>query len=664
MSAAGADESSEDLSELVQDDEAEEEADDATETTEEPIIVKDADTPCIVWCGPNKKFPIFIFSPHAVERRDPQFRSVGEKYHMAFKIIKTDCKLLKTILVSHGFHETHPNSSDFNLMWTGSHLKPYVLRSLSEFQKVNHFPRSYELTRKDRLYKNVQRLQQLKGVKHFDFVPPTFIFPAEFQEFCTYYLKDKGPFIVKPIASSRGRGIFIATHPDQIPLDDQLVVCKYVANPLVVDGFKFDLRIYVAVTSYDPLVIYMYEEGLARFATVKYQAALRYSRNQCMHLTNYSVNKKNQEYVQNDDADVEDYGNKWSLGALLRYLKSEGHDTSALMMRLEDVIVKAILSVEMPIASACKMFQPHKGNCFELYGFDIIIDDTLRPWLLEVNLSPSLACDSPLDFKIKCHMLSDLLSLVGFVCHDPMLRQLHTTSGRATAAGSGSGSRDSPVSAARSRQAQMSRPGSASSLRSLSATRLGGWHQQQGPLHQRQQSSGPAAASAAGAAPPLSAEEVRMIRRCREEFHRRGGWLRIFPTPDSWEAYSGFLQTLSPNNLLLHQRLFPNVWRQAKSTPQASGAKCKVPLHSLSSDNLATVLDSHSEHHRKVHRMYRSASQRTLFYERKLGASSSSHGRQRSRGSSQLSRSQSLPPKRPAVFGPHAQPEASSGAAS
>ena len=51
--------------------------------------------------------------------------------------------------------------------------------------------------------------------------------------------------------------------------------------------------------------------------------------------------------------------------------------------------------------SACKMFVPHKRNCFELYGFDILIDSDLKPWLLEVNLSPSLNCEAPIDLKIK-----------------------------------------------------------------------------------------------------------------------------------------------------------------------------------------------------------------------------------------------------------------------
>ena len=63
------------------------------------------------------------------------------------------------------FLQVHQNSSDFNLMWTGSHLKPHTLSGLQEFQKINHFPRSYELTRKDRLYQNIQKMQSSKVCK-------------------------------------------------------------------------------------------------------------------------------------------------------------------------------------------------------------------------------------------------------------------------------------------------------------------------------------------------------------------------------------------------------------------------------------------------------------------------------------------------------------------
>jgi len=63
-------------------------------------------------------------------------------------------------------------------------------------------------------------------------------------------------------------------------------------------GFKFDVRLYVAVTSYYPLRIFLYEEGLTRFATVRYNGTGRNLHNQRMHLTNYSINKKSMEYVR------------------------------------------------------------------------------------------------------------------------------------------------------------------------------------------------------------------------------------------------------------------------------------------------------------------------------------------------------------------------------
>jgi len=58
----------------------------------------------------------------------------------------------------------------------------------------------------------------------------------------------------------------------------------------------------------------------------------------------------------------------------------------------------------------------------ELFGFDILIDDTLKPWLLEVNLTPSLGCDSPLDVRLKSALIADLFTLVGIPAIDPILR--------------------------------------------------------------------------------------------------------------------------------------------------------------------------------------------------------------------------------------------------
>ena len=76
------------------------------------------------------------------------------------------------------------------------------------------------------------------------------------------------------------------------------IVSEYISNPLLFDGFKFDLRVYVAVTSINPLRIYVYEEGLTRFATSRYNNNTlgKKMQSKFTHLTNYSLNKYNPNY--------------------------------------------------------------------------------------------------------------------------------------------------------------------------------------------------------------------------------------------------------------------------------------------------------------------------------------------------------------------------------
>jgi hypothetical protein len=103
-------------------------------------------------------------------------------------------------------------------------------------------------------------------------------------------------WIVKPANMSRGRGIYITNDINEIIVDQTCVVSRYVTNPLLINGHKFDLRVYVVVTSYEPLRIYVYKEGLARFASETYTTKIT-KESRYQHLTNYSINKKNENFV-------------------------------------------------------------------------------------------------------------------------------------------------------------------------------------------------------------------------------------------------------------------------------------------------------------------------------------------------------------------------------
>jgi hypothetical protein len=143
-------------------------------------------------------------------------------------------------------------------------------------------------------------MQEKFGKDQFDFIPDTYILPNEYGDLMSHYqkLKQSDPrrnvWIVKPSNSSRGRGIAIIDDINDLNVEELSIISRYITNPLLINGYKFDLRIYVVVTCYEPLRIYVYKEGLARFASETYTAKFN-KNNKYMHLTNYSKNKTNEK---------------------------------------------------------------------------------------------------------------------------------------------------------------------------------------------------------------------------------------------------------------------------------------------------------------------------------------------------------------------------------
>lgn len=123
------------------------------------------------------------------------------------------------------------------------------------------------------------------------------------------------------------------------------MVSRYITNPLLINGHKFDLRIYVLVTSYEPLKVYVFQEGLARFASETYSSKIN-KNNKYMHLTNYSINKKNENFIQNENTEQDDVGYKWSLTAFCKHLAQVGIDMDLMWSRIYDVILKSLICGE------------------------------------------------------------------------------------------------------------------------------------------------------------------------------------------------------------------------------------------------------------------------------------------------------------------------------
>jgi hypothetical protein len=90
-----------------------------------------------------------------------------------------------------------------------------------------------------------------------------------------------------------------------VPIDESCIISKYIPNPFLINGLKFDLRIYVMITSMDPWRVYVYNEGLARFAVDIYDVTSAKDK-LTGHLTNFSLNKKTEKFINNQNAEQDD----------------------------------------------------------------------------------------------------------------------------------------------------------------------------------------------------------------------------------------------------------------------------------------------------------------------------------------------------------------------
>lgn len=225
---------------------------------------------------------------------------------------------------------------------------------------------------------------------------------------------------------------------------NKIVVQEYIHNPFLIDGYKFDLRIYVLITRVEPLTIFVYKEGLARFATEKYDSKLLDTEDEksaFIHLTNYAINKKNTKFTEAAKTPesqectrliifiaaatqsrrqlgiIIENTSEWKrlMSEVMDHLDLEGIDIKDLWDEIKDIIRKTILWIQPSLAQTYKSLQPRSKRmdmCFQLLGFDVLIDDYGQPWLLEVNHDPSFTTTSEMDNKVKESLIKGKLRLI------------------------------------------------------------------------------------------------------------------------------------------------------------------------------------------------------------------------------------------------------------
>ena len=296
----------------------------------------------------------------------------------------------------------------WNLMWVWGLPKASIFDNLLVFQRINRFRGTGGLTSKDKLRKTMDS---------FDFMPLSYTLPHEFNSFVSAYQllqKERGDnrtdnyWIMKPVGLSRGRGISIVNDISDVSYSRPMVIQRYIQDPLCFMGYKFDLRVYVLVTSFSPLEAFVYKDGLARFGSSRYLSTPESLKDRRIHLTNSSVQKEYGDEIDRSHpaylAGSQGFESKAAFSWLWKRLEGIGVDTKDMWSKLVNVIRTALVTIGADI--------PNQPNSFEIFGYDLMFDQNLKCWLIEVNSSPSLACESPLDDQIKGSLIRDTIALV------------------------------------------------------------------------------------------------------------------------------------------------------------------------------------------------------------------------------------------------------------
>lgn len=250
-------------------------------------------------------------------------------------------------------------------------------------------------------------------------------FRLKHQEFETY--RESHPsfqniWIVKPGEfTNRGTGISVCKTIDEVSKlidssDHPLIVQKYIESPLLISKRKFDIRCYSLITCINGIMQgYFYLDGYLRTASSEFN--IKDCSNLYVHLTNDAIQKNSKEYGKYEN------GNKLSYAEFQRYLDRRFPDKkpnfiSEILPGIKNIVKETIL------ASWNKLDSNKRGNCMEIFGYDFMIDRSLKPWLIEVNTNPCLELSSIYLAKLIPAMLDNAFRIAIDTVFQPPLGEM------------------------------------------------------------------------------------------------------------------------------------------------------------------------------------------------------------------------------------------------
>mmetsp|Transcript_16997 Transcript_16997/g.31838 ORF Transcript_16997/g.31838 Transcript_16997/m.31838 type:complete len:840 (-) Transcript_16997:141-2660(-) len=366
------------------------------------------------------------------EEKGPKKRAMFNASHCMYDVVTTAAEDRGWRVV-----RQEERANQCNVHWIDNSCIAEWLPRVEPWMRINHFPgMNNALARKSRLARNISRMQRLFP-KEYQFIPPTWVLPDDVGDLEKRFDssgESKAIYIVKPDHLCQGKGIFLTTNVERIrqcaafgrEKDTAIVVQRYITRPMLIEGLKFDLRLYFLVGGrltegggLDPRY-FLFRDGLVRLCTTPYEPPTPDTFDKrCMHLTNYAVNKNSKNFQQAEGCD-DGTGSKRSLSWFLRHVEAEfgEKEREKLWKKLMGLCTKTLITVHSTLEAEYFGTFPKDLSggqmdcrCFEVLGVDVMLDAKRKPYLIEVNHLPSFTCDSPLDEDIKKRLVEQTLDL-------------------------------------------------------------------------------------------------------------------------------------------------------------------------------------------------------------------------------------------------------------